>query len=59
MLAVVLLLALVNNFVHARDGWIGVVPTGITLSAATVLLMIVTGFLGHRMAYHHVGRERP
>lgn len=57
--AVVLLLALVNNFVHARDGWIGVVPTGITLSAATVLLMIVTGFLGHRMTYRHVGRERP
>lgn len=57
--AVVLLLALINNFVHARDGWIGVVPTGITLSAATVLLMLVTGFLGARMTYHHVGRERP
>ena len=57
--AVVLLLALINNFVHARDGWIGVVPTGIALSAATVLLMIVTGFLGHRMAYRHVARERP
>lgn len=57
--AVVLLLALINNFVHARDGWTGVVPTGLTLSAITVLLMIVSGFLGYRMAYHHVGRDRP
>lgn len=56
--AVVLLLALVNNFVHARDGWTGVVPTGLTLSAITVALMVVTGFLGHRMTYRHVGRER-
>lgn len=55
---VVLTLALINNFVHARDGWVGVVPTGITLSALTVLLMIVTGFLGHMMAYRHVVRDR-
>lgn len=56
---VVLALALVNNFVHARDGWPGVVPTGLTLSALTVLLMVATGFLGHRMTYRHVARERP
>jgi len=53
--AVVLVLALFNNLVHARDGWTGVVPTGLTLSVITVLLMIVTGFLGHRMTYVHVG----
>ena len=53
--AIVLVLALINNFVHARDGWTGVVPTGLTLSVITVLLMIVTGFLGHRMTYVHVG----
>ena len=60
--AVVLVLALFNNLVHARDGWTGVVPTGLTLSAITVLILIVTGFLGWRMAYRHVGRadgERP
>jgi uncharacterized membrane protein len=60
--AIVLLLALFNNLVHARDGWTGVVPTGLTLSAITVLVMIVTGFLGWRMAYRHVERpvgERP
>jgi uncharacterized membrane protein len=51
--AIVLLLALVNNFVHSRDGWTGVVPTGLTLSALTFVLMLVTGFLGWRMAYRH------
>ena len=54
--AVVLVLALFNNLVHARDGWTGVVPTGLTLSAITVLILIVTGYLGWRMAYRHVGR---
>lgn len=53
--AIVLILALFNNLVHARDGWTGVVPTGLTLSVITFLLMLVTGFLGWRMAYVHVG----
>ena len=60
--AIVLLLALFNNLVHSRDGWTGVVPAGLTLSVVTVLVMIVTGFLGWRMAYRHVERpvgERP
>ena len=60
--AIVLVLALINNFVHARDGWTGVVPTGLTLSVITVLLMVVTGFLGHVLAYRHVARgtgDRP
>lgn len=56
--AVILVLALFNNFVHARDGWTSVVPTGLTLSVITVLLLIVTGFLGHRMAYRHVRGDR-
>lgn len=62
--AIVLVLALFNNLVHSRDGWTGVVPTGLTLSVITFLLMLVTGFLGWRMAYVHVDRpvvveERP
>jgi uncharacterized membrane protein len=60
--AIVLILALINNFVHSRDGWTGVVPTGLTLSVITFLLMLVTGFLGWRMAYRHVARpegDRP
>jgi uncharacterized membrane protein len=52
--AIVLVVALFNNLVHSRDGWTGVVPTGLTLSVITVLLMIVTGFLGWHMAYRHV-----
>jgi uncharacterized membrane protein len=56
--ALVLLLALFNSFVHARDGWTSVVPTGLTLSVITVVLLAVTGFLGHRMTYAYVGRDR-
>ena len=49
--AVVLVLALFNNFVHSRDGWTSVVPAGITLSALTVLVMLVTVWLGRHMVY--------
>jgi uncharacterized membrane protein len=55
--AIVLVIALFNNLIHSRDGWTGVVPTGLTLSVITVLLMVITGFLGWRMAYVHVGRS--
>jgi len=41
-------LAVVNAFVHTRDGWTSVVPWGLTLSAITVLLIIVSGVLGRR-----------
>lgn len=47
----VMLLAFVNSLVHARDGWTGVVPTGLALSVATVLLMLVTGWLGAALVY--------
>ena len=53
---VVMLLALFNAFVHSRDAWTSVVPTGLILSTLTVLLMLVTGWLGWAMVYrHHVG----
>ncbi|WP_299842409.1 DUF2231 domain-containing protein [uncultured Jannaschia sp.] len=42
----VLAAAFVNSLVHAGDGWTGVVPWGLALSAVTVLLMLVAGFLG-------------
>src|SRR3546814_4782916 len=41
---VVLCVAFVNSLVHARDGWTAVVPTGLILSAVTVLLLIVTAW---------------
>ena len=51
--ATMLTLGLFNNFVHSRDGWTGVVPTGLTLSVLTVIAVIFTAFLGHRLAYVH------
>ena len=54
---VLFVVALFNNFVHARDGWTSVVPTGLTLSVITVLLLIVSGHLGGRLAYVHVVRR--
>lgn len=39
---VMLLLGLLNSFIHAGDGWTAVVPMGIALSAATVLVAIIT-----------------
>lgn len=50
---VVMLLALFNAFVHSRDAWTSVVPTGLVLSALTVLVMLFTGWLGWAMVYHY------
>ena len=46
---VVLALAGVNNLVHAADGWTGVVPYGLALSAATVVVMLATAGIGRRI----------
>jgi uncharacterized membrane protein len=50
---VVMLLALFNSFVHSRDAWTSVVPTGLILSALTVVVMLFTGWLGGSMVYRH------
>ncbi len=56
---VVLLLALLNSFVHTRDAWTSVVPTGLILSVIVVLILPVTGWLGWSMVYRHgVGAVR-
>lgn len=39
---VILALAFVNSLVHAGDGWTAVVPTGLALSAAIFLMMVLT-----------------
>ncbi len=46
---IVLALAIVNSLIHARDGWTAVVPWGLALSAATVLIMLVTNWFGRAM----------
>ena len=43
--AAALLLSLCNAFVHSRDGYTSVVPTGLTLSAIVVLILLVTWVL--------------
>ncbi len=50
---VVMVLAILNSFVHARDGWTSVVPQGLILSTLTVLVMIVTVWLGRSMVFRH------
>ena len=52
--ALMLVLGLVNAFVHSRDGWTSVVPGGITLSAVVGVLAIVTGW----MLYSNTGEVR-
>ena len=50
--AIAFVLALINAFVHSRDGYTAVVPTGLTLSALVVLILLLTscmaGPLGRR-----------
>ncbi len=50
---VVMILSTFNAFVHSRDGWTSVVPTGLTLSTIVVLLLAVSGVLGSAMVYRH------
>jgi uncharacterized membrane protein len=40
-----LILATLDVLVHTRDAWTSVVPTGLLLSAATVLVLILTGWM--------------
>lgn len=49
----VLGLSLLNAFVHSRDAWVSVVPTGLALSAVVVVILLVTGWLGGALVYRH------
>jgi uncharacterized membrane protein len=53
---VVLILAILNNFVHTRDAYTSVVPGGLILSALTVVVMAITGWVGGEMLYREAGR---
>jgi uncharacterized membrane protein len=41
-----LLLAIVNAFVHSRDGYTAVVPQGLALSIVVVVLMVLATWFG-------------
>lgn len=43
--ALALILSLFNAFVHSRDGYTSVVPTGLSLSIIVVLVLLVTWVL--------------
>ena len=50
---VLLILATLNMFVHSRDAWTSVVPWGLALSAATVLILLFTAWMGRALVYEH------
>jgi uncharacterized membrane protein len=46
-------LAVLNALVHTRDAYTSVVPVGLILSLAVVLILLVTGWNGWEMVYRH------
>ncbi len=46
ILAAAAVLSIVNEFIHTRDAWTTVVPSGISLSAIVTLLLLVAGLRG-------------
>ncbi len=54
----VLILAIVNEFVHTRDAY-GQMPAGLVLSLLVVLILLVTGWNGWEMVYRHGVAVRP
>lgn len=41
--------AFTNAFIHSRDAWMSVVPTGLILSAITTVLAFVSTWLGYSL----------
>jgi uncharacterized membrane protein len=50
--ALAILLALTNAFVHSRDGYTAVVPTGLTLSAL-VVVVVLTALVSRALKNRH------
>lgn len=57
--ALVVILSILNAFVHSRDAWTSVVPTGLILSGLVVLILVVTNWTGRTMVYRHGVGVRP
>lgn len=49
----VIIISIFNAFIHSRDAYTSVVPTGLILSAIVVLILLVTGWNGWTMVYRH------
>jgi uncharacterized membrane protein len=48
-----LILSIFNVFIHSRDAYTSVVPTGVTLSGIVVLILGITGWNGWTLVYRH------
>jgi uncharacterized membrane protein len=51
--AIAVLLALTNAFVHSRDGYTAVVPTGLMLSALVVVVLVLTVLVARALTNRH------
>jgi uncharacterized membrane protein len=54
-----LILSIWNAFVHSRDAYTSVVPTGLTLSVLVVIILAITAWNGWSMVYRHGVGVRP
>jgi len=48
--ALAIFLALINAFVHSRDGYTAVVPTGLMLSGLVVVILLLTAWIARALA---------
>jgi uncharacterized membrane protein len=48
-----LILSIFNCFIHTRDAYTSVVPSGLILSALVVVILLVTGWTGWALVYRH------
>lgn len=53
--AAALALSIVNAFIHSRDGYVAVVPGGLTLSVVVVVLMLLATWFGWPRPYAVAG----
>lgn len=48
-------LSLFNAFIHSRDAWTSVVPTGLILSIVTTVLIVINAWLGSTVLRQRTG----
>lgn len=51
--AIAVVLALINAFVHSRDGYTAVVPTGLMFSGLVVVVLVLTALVSMALANRH------
>jgi len=51
--ALAVVLSLINAFVHSRDGYTAVVPTGLMLSVLVIVVLLLTAWIARTLADPH------